>query len=85
MRSKAAVVITGLIVKTIPERLHEVLVALKNSSRIRTARIMDEEKILTIIITKDIKEEAVVSEEIRRFDGVKSINLAYHHFERREY
>ncbi len=74
-------VVTGIVVKSAPEKLKEVLVAIENVKKVSITRIMDENKILAIIDTENKDEEAVVSEEIKQIKGVISISLAYHHFE----
>ncbi len=74
-------VVTGLVVKTVPEKLQEVLVAIENVKKVSITRIMDENKILAIIDTENSNEEADISKEIKTIDGVISVSLAYHHFE----
>jgi len=74
-------VVTGLVVKTAPEKLQEVLVAIENIKKVSITRIMDENKILAIIDTENKEEETIVSEEIKHIKGVISISFAYHHFE----
>jgi len=74
-------VVTGLVVKTAPEKLKEVLVAIENLKNVSITRIMDENKILVIIDLENRDEEAVTSEEIKQIKGVISISFAYHHVE----
>jgi nitrate reductase NapAB chaperone NapD len=74
-------VVTGLVVKTAPEKLKDVLVAIEHIKKVSITRIMDENKILAIIDFENKDEEAVTSEEIKQIKGVTSISLAYHHFE----
>jgi len=74
-------VVTGLVVKTVPEKLKEVLGEIENLKKVSTTKIMDENRILAIIDTENKDEEAVTSDEIKQINGVISISLAYHHFE----
>lgn len=74
-------VVAGLIVKTVPEKLQTVLVTIENVKKVSITRIMDENRILAIIDTENKDEEAVVSEEIKQIKGVISVSFAYHHFE----
>ncbi len=74
-------VVTGLVVKTAPEKLQDVLVEIEKMSKVSITRIMDENKILTIIDNQKKGEESVASKEIEQINGVISISLAYHHFE----
>ena len=74
-------VVTGLVVKTAPEKLKEVLGVIDNLQKVSITRIMDENKILVIMDLENKDEEAVVSEEIKLIKGVISISFAYHHVE----
>ena len=73
--------VTGLVVTTVPEELQAVLVAIENVKQVSITRMMDENKILAIIDTENSDEETVISEKLRKIDGVISVSLAYHHSE----
>jgi len=74
-------VVTGLVVKTAPEKLQDVLEELEKINKVSITKIMDENKILTIIDNQKKGEESATSKEIAQIKGVMSISLAYHHFE----
>ena len=73
--------VTGLVVTTVTEKLQAVMVTLENVTQVSITRMIDENKILAIIDTDGSNEEAVISEKIRMIDGVISVSLAYHHIE----
>ena len=73
--------VTGLVVTTVPEKLQAVLVTIENVHQVSITRMMDENKVLAIIDTENSDEEAVISKKIRKIDGVISVSLAYHHIE----
>ena len=72
---------TGLIVKTIPEKLQAVMVFLSNIREVGITRIMDQNKVLVIIDCKKQGDDKEIAERIRKIDGVTGVSLAYHHFE----
>jgi len=73
--------VTGLVVTAVPEKLQTVLVTIESVNQVSITRMMDENKILAIIDTESSDEETVISEKIRKIDGVISVSLAYHHIE----
>jgi len=73
--------VTGLVVTTVPEKLKEVLVEIENVKKVSITRMMDENKILAIIDSENSNEESDVSGKIKKMDGVISVSLAYHHIE----
>ena len=73
--------VTGLVVTAVPEKLQAVLMSIENVNQVSITRMMDENKILAIIDTENSDEETVISEKLRKIDGVISVSLAYHHIE----
>jgi len=64
--------VTGLVVTAVPEKLQTVLVTIESVNQVSITRMMDENKILAIIDTESSDEETVISEKIRKIDGVIS-------------
>ena len=73
--------VTGLVVTAVPEKLQTVFVTIENINQVSITRMMDDNKILAIVDTENSNEEAVISKKIRKIDGVISVSLAYHHIE----
>ncbi len=73
--------VTGFVVRADPQRLHEVFGSIEKINKVSITRIMDENRILTIIDNENRRDESVTSKEIEQITGVLSISLAYHHFE----
>ena len=62
--------VTGLVVTTVPEKLQAVLVNIENVNQVSITRMMDENKILAIIDTENSDEEAVISKKIRNIEAL---------------
>jgi nitrate reductase NapAB chaperone NapD len=74
--------VTGVIVKTIPEKLQAVHFSIENIKEVSITRIMDRSKVLAIIECNMQDDGTEITDQIRKIDGVIGINLAYHHFEK---
>ncbi len=74
--------VTGVIVKTIPEKLQTVHFSIENIKEVSITRIMDQSKVLAIIDCHMQGNGTEITDQIKNIDGVVGINLAYHHFEK---
>lgn len=77
-------VISGLLVNTLPEKLERVKEYLCTMKGVEVNSVVDDYRIIVIIEAKTVEDELAVSGEIAAIDGVLGINLAYHHFEENE-
>lgn len=74
-------VVSGLVVKTMPEKLKAVKAFLANIREVSITRIMDQNKVLVIIDCEKKGDDTEITDQIRNIDGVIGVSLAYHHFE----
>ncbi len=74
-------VISGLLVNAMPEKLEKVKKDLHSINGVEINSIVDDYKIVVIVESKTIEDEVLISREIAGMDGVLGINLVYHNFE----
>lgn len=73
-------VVSGLIVNTVSEKLDQVKRELLNMNGIEINSVLDDYKIVIVVESKNVEDEVAASKRIAEIDGVLGINLAYHHF-----
>ena len=73
-------VVSGWLVNTVPDKLEQVKSELLKIDGIEINDILDDHKIVVVVESKNVDDEAVISKRIAGMEGVLGINLAYHHF-----
>lgn len=74
-------VVSGLLINTLPKKLEQVKKGLSAIKGLEIQGIIDDYKIVAVIESKAIEDEVTISKEIEKMDGVLEVNLVYHHFE----
>ena len=73
-------VVSGWLVNTVPDKLEQVKSELLKIDGIEINDILDDHKIVVVVESKNVDDEAVISKRIAGMEGVLGISLAYHHF-----
>lgn len=73
-------VLSGLLVKIMPDSLKQVKENLKNIQGLKIQSITEDNSIIAILQTGSVEEETLISSDIEKIKGVLNVNLAYHHF-----
>jgi nitrate reductase NapD len=73
-------VISGLLISTISEKVEDVKRQLGSMKGLEIQSMIDDSKIVVVVETNSIEDEADISKEITKIEGVLGVNLAYHHF-----
>ncbi len=74
-------VVSGLLINTVPEKLEQVKKELGAINGLEIHSIIDDYKIVVVVESETVEDEIAISGKIAKMDGVLGINLAYHHFE----
>ncbi len=74
-------VISGLLVNTLPEKLDQVKKELSGIRGVEINSVVDDYRIVVVMEAESVEREIAVSNHIAGMDGVLSVNLAYHNFE----
>ncbi|TNF56150.1 hypothetical protein EP227_01175 [bacterium] len=72
-------VLSGLLVKIMPDSLEQVKENLKNIQGLKIQSITEDYSIIAVLQTGSVEEETLISSDIAKINGVLSVNLAYHH------
>lgn len=73
-------VVSGILVNTAPDKFEHVKSELLKMDGIEINAFLDDYRIVVVVQSKNMEDEAVVSRRIAEMEGVLGINLAYHHF-----
>jgi nitrate reductase NapAB chaperone NapD len=74
-------VVSGLLVNTVPEKLEQIKKELLNINGVEINSVIDDYKIVVVVESESVHNEVEVSKQIAKIDGVHKVNLAYHHFD----
>ena len=73
-------VVSGLLVDTVPDKLEEVKSDLLKIEGIEINDVLDDHKIVVVVGSKNVEDEVEVSKRIMNIKGVLGVNIAYHHY-----
>ena len=73
-------VVSGLLVNTAPEKLQKVKDELLSIEGVEINSVLDDHKLVVVVESRNVEDEAIISKRIEEMDGVLGINVAYHHF-----
>jgi nitrate reductase NapD len=73
-------VLSGLLVKIIPDKLDQVKENLRIIEGLKIHSMTDDNEILAMLETSSVEDETSISSDIAKIEGVLEVNLAYHHF-----
>lgn len=73
-------VVSGLLVNTAPEKLEQVKDQLLSIEGVEINSVLDDQKLVVVVESRNDEDEAAVSKRIEEMEGVLSVNIAYHHF-----
>lgn len=74
-------IVSGLLVNTLPEKLEQVKKELSTINRLKIQNTIDDYKLVVVIESETVENVNAISREMVKMDGVISISLAYHHFD----
>ncbi|MDH4027380.1 MAG: chaperone NapD [Nitrospirota bacterium] len=77
-------VISGLLVNTVPEKMERIKNELSSMKGVEVNSVIDDYKIVVVVECGNVSEEVEISKQISKMDGVLGVNLAYHHFDEDE-
>ena len=77
-------VISGLLVNTVPEKMERIKKELSTIKGVEVNSVIDDYKIVVVVECGNVSEEVEISKQIAKMDGVLGVNLAYHHFDEDE-
>lgn len=73
-------VVSGLFVNTVPEKLEQIKGELLSIEGVEINSVLDDHKLVVVVESGNAEDEAVVTKRIEEMEGVLSVNIAYHHF-----
>ncbi len=74
-------VISGLLVNAVPDRFDQVQRKISSMKDVEINSILDESRMVIVIHAGSMEEKKSISQEIAGIEGVRSVNVAYDHFE----
>jgi nitrate reductase NapAB chaperone NapD len=77
-------VISGIVIDILPKKLEHVKKELSGIRGLEIQGIIDDYKIIAVIVSEAVKDEIRISNEIAKIDGVVDINFIYHHLDEEE-
>lgn len=74
-------IISGIAIDILPKKLEHVKKELSGIRGLEIQGIIDDYKIIVVIVSEAVRDEIRISNEIAKIDGVVDINLIYHHLD----
>lgn len=73
-------VVSGLLVDIAPDKLEQVKTELLKIKGIEITSVPLDHKIVVVVELETLKDQVELSKSIMNIEGVRGVNIAYHHF-----